>query len=91
MMLSVPASPAASQVELLSASVSGVASTGHRVLVNHNGRSVVVRVNDRCSYGLDLSLAAAQAIGLTEVGIAVVDVEVLEIEAVPIPSTSIEG
>ncbi len=50
---------------------------GTYLLVNYNGRGVVVRVNDRCSCGLDLSLAAAQAIGLTDVGIAVVDVEVL--------------
>ncbi len=50
---------------------------GTYLLVNYNGRSVVVRVNDRCSCGLDLSLAAAQAIGLTDVGTAVVDAEVL--------------
>jgi rare lipoprotein A len=44
-----------------------------------NGRSVTVRVNDRGPFvagrGLDLSLGAAQAIGLTEAGPAVVDVE----------------
>lgn len=44
-----------------------------------NGRSVTVRVNDRGPYvpgrGLDLSLGAAQAIGLTEAGPAVVEVE----------------
>ena len=32
---------------------------GTELLVNHDGRSVVVRVNDRCSCELDLSLAAA--------------------------------
>jgi rare lipoprotein A len=64
---------------------------GTELLVHHNGRSVLVRVNDRCSCGLDLSLAAAQAIGLTDAGTAVVDVEVLETESLPIPSTTTEG
>lgn len=63
---------------------------GTELLVSHNGQSVIVMVNDSCSCGLDLSLAAAQALGLTELGIAVVDVEVLDTKAVPIPSTSIE-
>jgi rare lipoprotein A len=50
---------------------------GTELLVSHEGRSVRVRINDRNAHGLDLSLGAAQAIGLTEAGIAVVDVEVL--------------
>ena len=63
---------------------------GTKLLVSHNGQSVIVMVNDSCFCGLDLSLAAAQALGLTDLGIAVVDVKVLETEAVPISSTSIE-
>ena len=55
---------------------------GTYLLVSYNGRSVIVRVNDRMPYGsdhdLDLSWAAAQAIGLTDVGTAVVDAEVVE-------------
>lgn len=55
---------------------------GTELAVTYEGRSVTVRVNDRIPYGgdydLDLSWAAAQAIGLTEVGTAVVDAEVLE-------------
>src|ERR687886_1675136 len=55
---------------------------GTYLLVSYNGRSVIVRVNDRMPYesdhNLDLSLAAAQAIGLTDVGTAVVDAEVVE-------------
>ena len=50
---------------------------GTELLVSYNGQSVVVRVNDRCSCGLDLSRSAAQALGLTDVGPAVVDVKVL--------------
>ena len=55
---------------------------GTYLLVSYNGRSVIVRVNDRMPYesdhDLDLSWAAAQAIGLTDVGTAVVDAEVVE-------------
>ena len=55
---------------------------GTKLLVSYNGRSVIVTVNDRIPYGsdrdLDLSLAAAQAIGLTDVGYAVVNAEVVE-------------
>ena len=52
---------------------------GTLLTVTNNGQSVTVRVNDRGPYepgrGLDLSLGAAQAIGLTSSGVAVVDVE----------------
>lgn len=55
---------------------------GTRLLVSLGGRSVTVTVNDRMSSGsghdLDLSLAAAQEIGLADVGTGVVDAEVLE-------------
>lgn len=51
---------------------------GTELAVNHNGRSVIVRVNDRCNCGLDLSRAAAEAVGLTEIGIATVDMQILE-------------
>ena len=52
---------------------------GTLLTVSNNGRSVTVRVNDRGPFvadrGLDLSLGAAQAIGLTDSGPAVVEVE----------------
>ncbi len=55
---------------------------GTKLLVRYNGKGVIVRVNDRLpydgDYDLDLSLAAAQAIGLTEVGTATVDAQVIE-------------
>jgi hypothetical protein len=35
---------------------------GTELLVSHNGQSVIVTVNDSCFCGLDLSLAAAQAL-----------------------------
>ena len=54
---------------------------GSKMLVNYNGKSVIVRVNDRCTCGIDLSLAAAQAIGLTGGAPAVVDAQVLESSA----------
>jgi rare lipoprotein A len=45
-----------------------------RVVNQRNGRSVVVRINDRvprtAKVPLDLSLGSAKAIGMTEVGIA---------------------
>ena len=52
---------------------------GTRLLVSYGGRSVRVTVNDRGPYtaGLDLSLAAAREIGLTDPGIAPVRVRVL--------------
>ncbi|BBL78171.1 hypothetical protein RxyAA322_00250 [Rubrobacter xylanophilus] len=52
---------------------------GTKLIVTYNGRSVVVRVNDRGPYSgghdLDLSQAAAEYLGLTAVGSAVVNVE----------------
>lgn len=52
---------------------------GTKLVVTYNGRSVVVRVNDRGPYSggydLDLSQAAAEYLGLTAVGAAAVDVE----------------
>jgi rare lipoprotein A len=50
---------------------------GTKLIVTYEGRSVVVRVNDRGPYteaDLDLSQAAAEYLGLTAVGIATVDV-----------------
>lgn len=61
---------------------------GTKLLVSYGGKSVVVTVNDRLPYesdsDLDLSWAAARAIGLTEVGTAVVDAGVVE----PQPASS---
>lgn len=51
---------------------------GTELLVSYGDRSVIVTVNDRDDYGLDLSLGAAQALGLTDAGTAMVDVEVVE-------------
>lgn len=52
------------------------------LVVSYQGRSAIVRINDRLPYGgdydLDLSWAAAQDIGVTDVGKAIVNVEVLE-------------
>jgi rare lipoprotein A len=52
-----------------------------RVTNVHNGRSVVVRINDRGPFTggrvIDLSAAAAQAIGMISSGVASVQVEVL--------------
>lgn len=54
---------------------------GTRLLVSYGGNSVVVTVNDRGPYAdgidLDLSQAAAEAIGLTNSGVAKVGVTVL--------------
>ncbi len=54
---------------------------GTRLLVSYGGRSVRVTVNDRgphtAGLALDLSLAAAREIGLTDAGIAPVRVRVL--------------
>jgi len=54
---------------------------GTKVLVSYGGKSVIVTINDRMPYesdsDLDLSWAAAQAIGLTEIGTAVVDAGVV--------------
>lgn len=43
----------------------------------NNGRSVTVRINDRCSCGIDLSRAAAGQIGLLSSGVAPVSVRPL--------------
>ncbi len=56
---------------------------GTELLVSYDGRSAVVRVNDSCLCGLDLSLAAAQEIGLIDAGVAVVDAEVLSTQPLP--------
>jgi peptidoglycan lytic transglycosylase len=54
---------------------------GTKLLVTYNGYSVVVEVTDRGPYTggreLDLSAAAAEAIGLDYVGVDYVDVQVL--------------
>jgi rare lipoprotein A (peptidoglycan hydrolase) len=54
---------------------------GTQLLVSHGGSSVQVTVNDRGPYvdgiDLDLSQAAADAIGLTDLGVAPVEVTVL--------------
>lgn len=54
---------------------------GTRLLVTYGGNSVVVTVNDRGPYvagrELDLSQAAADAIGLTAAGSGTVDVQVI--------------
>jgi rare lipoprotein A len=50
---------------------------GTKLIVTYEGRSVVVRVNDRGPFSdadLDLSQAAAEYLGLTAVGVATVDV-----------------
>jgi rare lipoprotein A len=52
---------------------------GTQLLVSHGGASVQVAVNDRGPYAdgldIDLSGAAADAIGLTNLGVAPVEVE----------------
>lgn len=49
--------------------------------VTYHGHSVVVRINDRGPYAggrvIDLSAAAARAIGLTAAGVGAVDIEVV--------------
>jgi rare lipoprotein A len=61
---------------------------GTKLLVSYGDKRVIITVNDRIPYSsdsdLDLSWAAAKAIGLTEVGTAVVDAEVVE----PQPASS---
>jgi len=60
---------------------------GTKVRVTHSksGRSVVVRINDRGPFIggriIDLSLGAAQVIGLTVAGVAKVEVDVLALGA----------
>jgi rare lipoprotein A len=54
---------------------------GTKLRVTHNGRSVVVTVNDRGPFikgrVLDLSTAAARAVGLTDSGVGHVSAEVI--------------
>jgi rare lipoprotein A len=54
---------------------------GTKLSVSYGGKSVIVTINDRLPYesesDLDLSWAAAQALGLMEVGTAVVDAAVV--------------
>jgi rare lipoprotein A len=56
-------------------------NTHVRVTNLHNGRSVVVRINDRGPYShgriIDLSYAAAKQLGMIDSGVALVRVEVL--------------
>lgn len=53
-----------------------------KLIVTYEGRSMVVRINDRGPYiagrELDLAQGAAEYIGLTAVGVGVVDVEVAD-------------
>jgi hypothetical protein len=53
-----------------------------RVTNTSNGRSVVVRINDRGPFirgrSIDLSHSAAAAVGMTEVGLAKVRMEVIQ-------------
>jgi rare lipoprotein A len=53
-----------------------------RVTNTHNGRTVIVRINDRGPFTrgriIDLSLGAAEVIGMTGRGIATVQLEVLQ-------------
>jgi rare lipoprotein A len=63
---------------------------GTKLSVSYGGKSVIVTINDRLPYGsesdLDLSWAAANALGLLEVGTAVVDAGVV-VETPPASST----
>jgi rare lipoprotein A len=65
---------------------------GTTVMVTHlnNGRSVMVAINDRGPFVrgriIDLSYAAAQALGMAEEGVAKVRVEVIDKESTPTPS-----
>jgi rare lipoprotein A len=62
-------------------------NTTVRVTNNDNGRSVVVRINDRGPFKddrvIDLSLEAAQRIGLIANGTAPVKLEILDPSAIP--------
>ena len=55
---------------------------GTKLSVSYGGKNVIVTVNDRipseADSNLDLSWAAAQALGLTELGTAIVDAAVIE-------------
>jgi rare lipoprotein A len=65
---------------------------GTLVMVTHvrNGNSVMVTINDRGPFVrgriIDLSYAAAQALGMVEEGVSKVRVEVLDKEIAPAPS-----
>lgn len=69
---------------------------GTRVRVENltNGRSVVVRVNDRGPYGggrvIDLSRAAAEKLGYIRAGVANVKVTVLDGDSAGLPSSCTE-
>jgi rare lipoprotein A len=69
------------QYDLTAAHPSLPFGTRIRVTNQYNGRSVVVRVNDRGPYAggriIDLSAGSADAIGLTSSGVAPVSLEVL--------------
>jgi rare lipoprotein A len=60
---------------------------GTKLSVSYGGRNVLVTVNDRIPFesdsDLDLSWAAAQALGLTEMGTAIVDAAVVETQTAP--------
>jgi rare lipoprotein A len=60
---------------------------GTKLSVSYGGKNVIVTVNDRLPFesdsDLDLSWAAAQAIGLTEVGTAPVYAAVVEAQTPP--------
>lgn len=47
---------------------------GTKLLIRHKGREVPVRVNDRCACDIDLSYAAAKALGVPTDGIGRVTV-----------------
>ena len=63
---------------------------GTKLSVSYGGKNVIVTVNDRMPLesdsDLDLSWAAAQAIGLIEVGTATVDASV--VQAQPVSSST---
>ena len=63
---------------------------GTKLSVSYGGKNVIVTVNDRMPLesdsDLDLSWAAAQAIGLTELGTATVDASV--VQAQPVSSST---
>jgi rare lipoprotein A len=63
--------------EMTSAHPSLPLGTQVRVTNLQNGRSVVVRVNDRCHCGIDLSKAAAEEIDLIQAGRTEVRVDIL--------------
>lgn len=72
--------------ELTAAHASLPFGTQVRVTNLNNGRSVIVRINDRMGHGshwIDLSTAAAQAIDMINAGIASVQLEVLPAEQQP--------